>query len=96
MSAVTVLRQLDVPEVFTYRHIELAEHGLVLAEGTPAETFVDNIDRLAFDNWGEHEALYGDEPSIPEMDRPRAESHRQVPVAVRNALAARVGLRKAG
>ena len=66
------------------------------AEGTPAETFVDNIDRLGFDNWGEHEALYGDDPSIPEMDRPRAKSHRQVPVVVRNALAERAGLRKAG
>ena len=30
VSAVTILRQVDVPEAFTYHHIELAEHGLVL------------------------------------------------------------------
>ena len=36
-------------------------------EGTPAESFVDNIHRMVFDNWDEHEALYGDAP-IVEMD----------------------------
>jgi hypothetical protein len=28
------------------------------AENTLAETFVDNVDRLGFDNWTQHEALY--------------------------------------
>jgi len=32
--------------------------SLILAENTPAETFVDNVDRLHFDNWAEYEALY--------------------------------------
>lgn len=96
VNGMTILRQFDVPEVFTYHHIELAEHDLVLAEGAPAETFVDNIDRLNFDNWAEHQALYGNEPSIPEMDRPRAKAQRQVPVAVRHALAERANYRKAG
>ena len=40
--------------------MEFAEHALVLAEGIPAEGFVDNIRRMAFDNWEEREALYGD------------------------------------
>ncbi len=48
-----------MPASFTYFHVELANHALVLAEGVPAETFVDNVERLAFDNWAEHEALYG-------------------------------------
>ena len=94
VNGITILRQFDVPEVFTYHHIELAEHDLVLAEGAPAETFVDNIDRLNFDNWAEHEALYGNEPSIPEMDRPRAKAQRQVPRFVQLALHARAGLKK--
>ena len=53
--------------------------------GTPAESFVDNIHRMAFDNWEEHEALYGDAP-IVEMDYPRARSHRQVPMEIRARL----------
>jgi len=42
----------------TYYHVEVDDHSLILAESMPAETFVDNVDCLAFDNWREHEALY--------------------------------------
>ena len=69
---------MPAPKVFTYYHVELAEHALILAEGAAAETFVDNVARTAFDNWAEHEALYGDAP-IEEMPLPRAQSRRQVP-----------------
>lgn len=86
VNGTTIRREDDVPEVFTYHNIELAEHDLILAEGTPAETFVDNVDRGAFDNGAEHAALYGD-VTIPEMDLPRATSHRQVPAATRQRLA---------
>jgi len=61
----------------------------ILAENTPAETFVDNIDRLHFDNWAEHEALYPDGKPINELPYPRAKSHRQVPMRTRRMLAAR-------
>ncbi len=89
VNGVTITRETRVPERFTYHHVELADHSLILAENTPAETFVDNVDRMAFDNWDEHEALYGHLPGIVEMDRPRAKSHRQVPMALRAVLAAR-------
>ena len=85
----TIRREHAVPEVFTYWHVELADHALILAEGVPAETFVDNVERMAFDNWDEHEALHGADAPIPEMDLPRAKSPRQVPAAVRRSLAAR-------
>jgi hypothetical protein len=88
VNGVSILRERDVPEVFTYFHVELADHALILAEGTPAETFVDNVHRSAFDNWAEHEALYGDAP-IAEMAFPRAQSHRQVPQEIRARLMAR-------
>jgi hypothetical protein len=88
VNGVSVIRERNVPEVFTYYHVELADHALVLAEGTPAETFVDNIHRSAFDNWEEHEALYGDAP-IAEMPYPRAQSYRQVPLAIHTALMVR-------
>ena len=85
VNGLSILRESNVAETFVYYHIELAEHALVLAEGVPAESFVDNIHRMAFDNWEEHEALYGDAP-IVEMDYPRARSHRQVPMEIRVRL----------
>ncbi len=88
VNGLSILREPAVPETFTYYHVELAEHALLLAEGTPAESFVDNIARTAFDNWAEHEALYGDAP-IAEMPLPRAQSHRQVPPRIRETILAR-------
>ena len=89
VNGLSILREHEVPVVFTYHHVELASHALILAEDVPAETFVDNIDRQAFDNWAEHEALYAHLPPITEMDHPRAKSHRQVPMRTRQRLAAR-------
>jgi Hint domain len=88
VNGTTIRRERDVPEVFTYWHVELADHALLLAEDVPAETFVDNVDRLAFDNWDEHETA-GSEAPIAEMALPRAKSARQVPAATRRRLAAR-------
>ncbi|NNM55667.1 MAG: Hint domain-containing protein [Acidocella sp.] len=84
----SIIREADVPECFTYYHVELATHELLLAEGAATESFVDNVDRMGFANWAEHEAL-GETAPIEEMDIPRAKSQRQVPVAVRALLAAR-------
>ena len=86
VNGVSIVRETQVPVVFTYYHVEVADHSLILAENVPAETFVDNVDRMAFDNWDEHQALYGDAPSIPEMNYPRAKAARQVPQATRNRL----------
>jgi hypothetical protein len=83
VNGVSVIRETGLPESFTYYHIELADHALILAEGVPAETFVDNVTRMGFDNWAEHEALYGSEPSIAEMPYPRAQSQRQLPPEIR-------------
>jgi hypothetical protein len=86
VNGVSVLRQTRLPETFTYYHIELPDHALVLAEGAPAETFVDNVTRMGFDNWAEHEALYGNEPSIAEMPWPRVQSRRQMPMELRERM----------
>ena len=85
----SIVRETDVPERFTYYHIELASHSLVLAENTPAETFVDNVGRMAFDNFAEYEALYPEGRMIAEMPYPRAKAHRQVPRSIRKRLAER-------
>ena len=39
-----------------YRHLELAGHDAVLAEGQPAETFVDDASRALFDNAASYRA----------------------------------------
>jgi autotransporter passenger strand-loop-strand repeat protein len=90
VNSTSINRERDVPETFVYYHVELAEHALLLAEGTPAETFVDNIHHMVFDNWEEHEALYSDVP-IGEMNLPRAQSRRQVPAEIHARLRERAG-----
>ena len=85
----SIVRERNVPGIFTYYHIELDDHSLILAENTPAETFVDNVDRLGFDNWAEHEALYPDGKHVDELPYPRAKSYRQVPLSTRVMLGAR-------
>ena len=89
VNGTSVVRETDVPETFSYYHVELDDHSLILAEGVASETFIDNADRMAFDNWGEHLALYPGGRDIEEMPLPRAQSHRQVPEAIRRTLAAR-------
>lgn len=82
----TITREHNVPELFTYYHIEVEGHSLVWAEGIPAETFVDNVSRMAFDNWSEYLELGLGEGTIMEMDYPRARSMRQIPEAIKLKL----------
>ncbi|MBS0641351.1 MAG: Hint domain-containing protein [Proteobacteria bacterium] len=89
VNGISIVREIAVPEVIVYYHVETADHTLILAEGAPAETFIDNIDRLGFDNWTEHEALHPESAPIAEMDLPRAKSHRQVPRRIRELLMVR-------
>jgi hypothetical protein len=86
VNGVSILREQEAPETFVYYHVELDDHSLILAEGVPAETFIDNVGRLAFDNWEEHEALYPNGKAIAEMAYPRAKSFRQTPPAIRARL----------
>jgi hypothetical protein len=88
VNGTSIVRESNVPRIYTYYHVELDDHSLILAEGVPAETFVDNVDRLAFDNWHEYEALYPNGKAIAEMQYPRAKSFRQVPAEIRGNLAA--------
>jgi hypothetical protein len=96
VNGTTVAPMTDLPERFTYFHVELDDHALILAEGVPAETFVDNVTRRRFDNYADYEALYGDHtPTIAELALPRIKSARQLPQEVRRRLAAAVGGRTA-
>ena len=92
VNGTTVVKHKPEEPRYTYYHIELQDHALVLAEGVAAETFVDNVTRGRFDNYAEYEALYGtDAAAIAEMDLPRVKSARQLPDSLRTRLAARAG-----
>lgn len=78
-----------MPETFTYYHVELDDHSLILAHNVPSETFIDYVERRGFDNWQEHEALYPQGKPIPEMSYPSVKASRQVPPAIREMLARR-------
>ncbi|WP_420853576.1 Hint domain-containing protein [Roseicyclus persicicus] len=76
---------------FIVYHVETEDHDIILAEGAPAETFVDYVGRQAFDNYAEYVALYGDERIITEAPYPRISTPRLLPPA----LKARLGIGKA-
>ncbi|GGC55471.1 Hint domain-containing protein [Chelatococcus reniformis] len=90
VNGTTITRVTQPEATFTYYHIELEDHALVLANGTAAETFVDNVSRRQFDNHAEYDALFGDSRArIPELDLPRVKSARQLSRVLRDQLAAR-------
>jgi hypothetical protein len=53
-----------------------------------AESFVDYVDRMTFQNWDEREDIESPE-AIEEMPYPRAKSYRQLPADIRRMLAER-------
>ena len=75
-------------ERYTVYHVETEAHEIVFANGFPAETFVDNVPRRAFDNFAEFEALHGDPSEMKELPYPRASSARHLPARIK----ARLGL----
>jgi hypothetical protein len=55
----TTIAQVPTDQV-TYYHIELPQHDVLLAEGMPAESYLDTGDRSRFVNGGTHVALHPD------------------------------------
>ncbi len=94
VNGTSITRETNMPRNFVYYHIEVDRHELILAEGVSAETFIDHVDRMAFDNWTEHAEIFGDTPEKPEMSYARVKSARQLPRTIRarlDALAAEAG-----
>lgn len=77
----------EMGERFTVHHIETEGHEVILANGAATETFIDNVSRKVFDNYDEFADLYGDVAEMEELGYPRAMSERQVPAAIKAALA---------
>jgi len=85
-STILKVPEHEMPYRSVFYHIETDDHEVVLANGAPAETFIDYTGRQIFDNHAEYQALYGDETAIPEMTRPRISAARLVPDWVRAKL----------
>ena len=83
-KTVTRVPLSEYGERFTVYHIETERHEIVLANGAPAETFIDNASRRAFDNYAEFQALYGSNPpEMVELPHPRACNVRHLPARIR-------------
>ena len=85
-TTITPVPRSELSQGVTVYHIETDTHEIILANGAPAETFIDNASRRGFDNYAEFEALYGDVPEMEELPYPRAMSARQVPRWIRAGL----------
>ena len=75
-----------------YFHIELDSHDVILAEGAPAESFIDDDSRGLFHNAHEYQRLYPDEAADPaRYCAPRRDQGFEVERA-RAGIARRAGL----
>ena len=74
-----------------YYHIETEDHEVILAEGVPAETLLDNSGREKFANYKEFQELYPQGKLTKELDFPRVKFPRQLPEHIKKRLAAHQG-----
>jgi autotransporter passenger strand-loop-strand repeat protein len=85
----TSIVQLETVDRVDYFHLELESHDIILAEGAPSESFVDDGSRLMFHNAAEYRALYPQAARVPaRYCAPRVEEGETLE-AVRRRVAAR-------
>ena len=88
-TTITQVPLAEMSDSFTVYHVETEAHEIIMANGAPAETFIDNVSRSVFDNFAEFDALYGDVPEMEELPLPRALTARQVPSSIKAKLNSR-------
>jgi O-antigen biosynthesis protein len=95
VNGVSIVRAVSVEGV-EYFHIELETHDVVIAEGAPSETFLDDDSRLRFHNADEYRLLYPE--AVPgrlaQYCAPRLEDGYEVE-RVQRSIAARAKLHHA-
>ena len=85
----TSILKTQPTDSFTYYHVELDKHALLIAQGTLAESYLpQKEDRTAYDNWAEYEQLYpeGSRILLWPLDYPRVSSAWTVPSYIREHL----------
>ena len=85
-TPVRFLPLAEMPTKFIWWHVELEEHECVVANGVPAESFIDYVGRSGFDNYDDYLEIAGADRLITEMPLPRASAQRLVPPELREAL----------
>jgi hypothetical protein len=85
VNGASIVRETRMPERFSYYHLELDAHAIVMAEGAPAETYLASVERVAFVNGDQRVAS----AVAHELDYPRVKSARQLPAALRARLSDR-------
>jgi hypothetical protein len=90
VNGVSILRHASEGPV-EYINIELDDHDVLLAEGVPAESFVDDNSRTMFDNVSEYYDLYGFAERQRTFCAPRLEEGYRLE-AIRRRFAARAGI----
>ena len=97
----TTIARMDLERV-DYFHVKLEAHDVIFAEGTPAETYVVHGNLKSFNNWAEHEAIFGpveDDPAAvdyaPRLRKGEALDRIRETIAAR-AAALGHGIAKAG
>ena len=86
VNGTSIRRVARAPVHIVYHHVELDAHALLLAEGVAAESYLELVQDLPFDNAADRPVLAGQPEELP---YPRVRSHRQGPPALRDRLAAR-------
>jgi hypothetical protein len=91
VNGVSIVQATEVDEV-EYFHLELDTHDVILAEGAPSETFIDDDCRMMFRNAHEYALLYPNEPrNPPRFCAPRLNAGYEVEAARRH-IDTRAGL----
>jgi hypothetical protein len=85
----------EIGELVEFFHIELDNHELLIANNTPAESFLDEIPRSHFDNWREWVELNRQTMSCEPLPYLRVKSRRQLPSKIFSAIADRALLIRA-
>ena len=83
VNGVSIVQPMKTGDV-EYFHLELESHDVILAEGAPSETFVDDNSRMMFHNAGEYSELYPAEaPRVAIYCAPRVSDGEELERATR-------------
>jgi autotransporter passenger strand-loop-strand repeat protein len=95
VNGASIVQVTEIDQV-EYIHLELDSHDVILAEGAPSETFIDDDSRGLFHNAGEYRMLYPYAPmEPPRYCAPRLEEGYPLET-VRRRIADRVANQGAG